>query len=108
MKKSIVYGYFTLKDVEIKGQQVKANSVIYIGIDNTPRLIRWHEHTKPSKRYVQEINTWLQDRQEGEDWVYVPIVEMDCYDENDSKQLVHLVETFYVDREKPVLNVYKK
>lgn len=108
MRTVVVYGYFTLKDFEIKGKKVAAESMIYCGIDTTDKLWRWQEHTKPAKKHVQEINTWLQDHEENEDWVYVELFRLDCYVADDAKPAIHLLEGLYVDKYKPILNVYKK
>lgn len=97
-KKVILYGYFDLKTGEC----------IYIGIDTTDKLERWQEHTKPAKKYEQEINTWIQDRVEGEDWVLITLFELNCYIEEDAKKAIHILESFYTEKYKPKMNVYKK
>lgn len=108
MFKTILYGYFTLKDVEIEGKMYEAGECIYIGIDTTTNLERHMEHLKPAKKNVQKINTWLQDRQENEDWMLIRLCDVDSYSKEDSKPSILALEAYYVGKYKPVLNAYKK
>lgn len=95
--KAVIYSYFDKHTEEC----------VYIGIDTSKGLWRHRDHITPSKKKEQTINTWLQDRKENVDWVYVELLNVNTLlDEKDMKNWIHLNEQFLIDKYKPALNVY--
>lgn len=110
MNRALIYGYFDLHN----------GNIVYIGIDTTEKFVRRDNHLEKGRKHLQKINTWLQDRQENVDWIYVELMriengKIDIHDflwqalinsKEDFKSMVHTIEMFLNNVYKPSLNVY--
>lgn len=85
----------------------KTKRIIYLGVDMFGK--RHQTHLNQSYKNKQKINKFLQETQEGVDWEYIELININSdLTKELRKEIAHDIERFLIWKHKPKYNVKSK